>query len=464
MKKTYTLLGATLMLFAACNSDMAEPTESTDAFTGAPGEVKIMTLDPGHFHAALVQKYMYEQVDSTVYIYAPPGDDLQLHLDRIEGFNTRAEEPTFWETEIYEGKDFLEKMLTEKPGNVVVISGNNADKAAYIKESVEAGLNVLADKPMVIKPADFEVLQEAFALADSNEVLLYDIMTERYEITTILQKRLSQFPDLFGEQEKGSLDNPAITKESVHHFFKYVAGSPLQRPPWFFDVEQQGEGVVDVSTHLVDLVFWETFPEQVIDYENDLEVLTARRWATELTPSQFERVTKLDTYPDYLQKDVKDSVLHVYSNGEINFTVKGVHAKVSVIWNYEAPEGAKDTHYSILRGTKANLVIRQGAAQNYLTTLYVEPTEGVEMAAAESALEAALADLSSDYPGLAMEKSENGWIVNIPDKFKVGHEAHFAQVTERYLQYLKDGKLPDWEIPNILAKYYVTTKGYELSR
>jgi len=250
----------------------------------------------------------------------------------------------------------------------------------------------------------------------------------------------------------------------VHHFFKYVAGSPLQRPPWFFDTEQQGEGVVDVSTHLVDLVFWETFPEQVIDYENDLEVLSARRWATELTPSQFERVTKLDTYPDYLQKDVKDSVLHVYSNGEINFTVNGVHAKVSVIWNYEAPEGAKDTHYSILRGTKANLVIRQGAEQNYLTTLYVEPTDGVDMAAAEKALEAALADLSSDYPGLAMESSENGWIVNIPDKYKVGHEAHFAQVTERYLQYLEEGKLPDWEIPNMLAKYYVTTKGYELSR
>jgi len=464
MKKKFLLFSAIGLLLAACNADMPTTETTSDPFTGAPGEVKIMTLDPGHFHAALVQKYMYEQIDSTVYVYAPPGDDLQLHLDRIEGFNTRAEDPTFWETEVYSGKDYLEKMLSEKPGNVVVISGNNAEKAAYIRESIAAGLNVLADKPMVIKPEEFAVLQEAFALADSNDVLLYDIMTERYEITTILQKKLSQFPDLFGDLENGSLENPAITKESVHHFFKYVAGSPLQRPPWFFDVNQQGEGVVDVSTHLVDLVFWETFPEQIIDYENDLDVLSARRWATELTPSQFERVTKLETYPDYLQKDVKDSVLHVYSNGEINFTVNGVHAKVSVIWNYEAPEGAQDTHYSILRGTKANLVIRQGAEQNYKTTLYVEPTEGVDMAAAENALEAALADLSEEYPGLAMEKSENGWIVNIPDKYKVGHEAHFAQVTERYLQYLEEGKLPDWEVPNMLAKYYVTTRGYELSR
>jgi hypothetical protein len=46
----------------------------------------------------------------------------------------------------------------------------------------------------------------------------------------------------------------------------------------------------------------------------------------------------------------------------------------------------------------------------------------------------------------------------------VGHEAHFAQVTEKYLRYLAQGKLPAWEVPNMLAKYYVTTKAYELSR
>jgi ABC-type branched-subunit amino acid transport system substrate-binding protein len=61
------------------------------------------------------------------------------------------------------------------------------------------------------------------------------------------------------------------------------------------------------------------------------------------------------------------------SNGEINYTVKGVHAKVSVIWNYKAPDGTGDTHYSIMRGTKANLVIRQGAEQQFKPTLYIEP-------------------------------------------------------------------------------------------
>jgi hypothetical protein len=52
----------------------------------------------------------------------------------------------------------------------------------------------------------------------------------------------------------------------------------------------------------------------------------------------------------------------------------------------------------------------------------------------------------------------------IPNKYKVGHEAHFNQVATKYLNYLKAGKMPDWEVPNMLAKYYTSTKAYAMSR
>lgn len=446
---------------ASCNSENnnSEETSTSEA------PVKIMTLDPGHFHAGLVQKFMYGQVDPVVHVFAPEGPDVVDHLRRIDGFNTRADDPTAWEEKVYTGTDYLERMLSEKPGNVVVISGKNSQKTRYIKSAIDAGIHVLADKPMAIKPEDFSLLQAAFAAAEEKGVLLYDVMTERHEITTMMQKELSQIADIFGTLETGTPENPAITKESVHHFFKYVAGAPLKRPGWFFDVEEQGEGVVDVSTHLVDLVFWECFPEQILDYQKDLELVSARRWSTDLTPTQFKRVTSLDPYPAYLQKDVlRDSILSVYANGEIIFKVKGVHAKVSVIWNYEAPEGAKDTHYSIMRGSKANLVIRQGAEQNYLPTLYVEPI-GNPPADYEQKLTQALKEtLKNKFPGLDLKSSSDGWEILIPDEYKVGHEAHFSQVTEKFLKYLQVGKLPDWETPNMIAKYYVTTKAYELSR
>ncbi|HTO02230.1 MAG TPA: putative oxidoreductase C-terminal domain-containing protein, partial [Opitutus sp.] len=258
---------------------------------------RLITLDPGHFHAALVQKFMYADVDPLVQVYAPAGDDLQEHLKRIESFNTRATDPTRWRQKVYSGPDFLERMLAEKPGNVVVLAGNNARKTDYILQSIEAGLNVLADKPMAITPSDFERLKEAFAVAERKGVLLYDIMTERYEITSMLQRELSQQTALFGELQKGSPEQPAITKESVHHFSKTVAGAPLKRPQWFFDVRQEGEGIVDVTTHLVDLVQWEVFPEQVLK-PSDVTMLNARRWTTAVTPEQFKKVTGAESYPE----------------------------------------------------------------------------------------------------------------------------------------------------------------------
>ncbi len=434
-------------------------------FTGASGEVKLVTLDPGHFHAALVQKSSYPQVDPKVHVFAPEGPDVEGHLGRIEGFNSRAEAPTAWVEEVYTGEDFLEKMLSDPPGNVVVISGNNARKADYIKRSVAAGLNVLADKPMAIQSGDYEVLEEAFRIAAEKGVLLDDIMTERHEITSILQKRLSQIPALFGELVAGTPDAPAISKKSVHHFSKIVSGRPLVRPAWFFDVRQQGEGIVDVTTHLVDLIHWQAFPEQALDFETDVEVLVGRRWPTRLTPAQFAHVTTLESYPAYLSQDVgSDDVLEVYANGEIVYRVKGIHASATVEWRYEAPEGTGDTHHSVMQGSRAHLSVRQGEAEGYRATLYAEPAPGTDPAAVESALREAVSSLGSEYAGLDLAAASSGWAIVIPDALHVGHEAHFTQVTEQYFRYLIDGQVPPAEVKNLLTKYAITTKAWEMSR
>ena len=63
--------------------------------------------------------------------------------------------------------------------------------------------------------------------------------------------------------------------ESVHHLMKTVSGAPNIRPAWFFDTAEQGEGLNDIGTHLVDLVQWTLFPDQAIDYRRDVKVLSA---------------------------------------------------------------------------------------------------------------------------------------------------------------------------------------------
>ena len=424
----------------------------------------LMTLDPGHFHASLIQKEMYPQVSPRVYVYAPDGPELSEHLNRISSYNTRSKNPTQWKEVVYTGKDYLEKMLKDKPGNVVVISGNNAKKTEYILKSVEAGIHVLADKPMVIFPEDFAALQDAFDQAKKNKVILYDIMTERFEITNLLQKELAAIPEVFGQLQKGSPDNPAIINESVHHFYKNVSGSPLIRPAWFFDISQQGEGLVDVTTHLVDLNQWECFPGKIIDYKKDVEMISASRWTTDLTLGEFSKVTGLDSYPDYLRKYVAGNLLKVYSNGEILYKIFGTCARVSVVWRYQEPETTEDTHFSIIRGSLASLLIRQGKEENYQPVLYVESTRPGK--AFESALTNAVnKTLAGKYPGISLAKIKEGkWKVVIPGSYKVGHEAHFAQVAQNFLHYIQHGDMPDWEVPNTIAKYFITTEALRIAK
>ncbi|NKI25327.1 Gfo/Idh/MocA family oxidoreductase [Arenibacter sp. 6A1] len=451
-----------VLLVSLCFACAEGPEKNKKAPKEDSSKVKLMTLDPGHFHAALVQKTMYDQVDSTIYVFAPDGPEVADFLEKIESYNTREEKPTAWKVEKYLGADYLEKMVAQKPGNVMVVAGKNSKKIDYILEAVKAGLNVYADKPLVINPEGYQKLVEAFKIAEEKGVVIYDIMTERFEATTAMQKKFSSLPQVFGELLEGTPEEPAISKESVHHFFKQVSGKPLVRPDWFFDVNEEGEGIVDVTTHLVDLVQWELFPEQVV-HPSDIEMLSAKRWPTVLNLEQFTDVTKKSEFPDFLQKDVKENGLNVYCNGEMLYKIKGKYAKVSVIWNYQALEGTGDTHYSIMRGSKSDLIIKQGEAENYKPVLYIRSKNHTDL---KQALSKALKkEVAEVFPGTTAEQiGENTWKINIPEAYKIGHEAHFAQVTENYLRYLEAGELPSWEVPNMLTKYYTTIEGYKMAK
>lgn len=421
--------------------------------------VVLVTLDPGHFHAALVQKTQYDDVAREVYVYAPDGPDVDAHLGRVQAYNARQDDPTDWNEIVYRGDDFLEKMVLEAPGDVVVISGKNARKTEYIRRSLEAGFNVLGDKPMAINSAQYEELRDCFETARSKGLLLYDIMTERFEITTQLQRELSLMPEVYGQQLPGTPDQPGVIMASVHNFYKNVSGSALTRPAWFYDIREQGECIVDVMTHLVDLVQWECFPQQAI-YPHDVVITGARRWCTPVDPAQFKASTGLDEYPAFLSEHVRDGVLQVLANGEINYRIKGVNARVTALWDYETPEGG-DSHYSQLRGSRSSLIIRQDGAGGYVPQLYIQPAEGADAAYA-AAVRSAVSSLAGKYPGISLQECAEGWQLVIPDSYRIGHEAHFAQVVRNYLDYLREGTLPEWETPCILTKYFITTRARDI--
>ena len=427
-------------------------------------EVRFMTLDPGHFHAALVQKEMYPGVSRKVDVYAPLGNDLIDHLARVGRFNTRKESPTAWELEVHTGPDSLERLCRERPGNAVVVSGRNRGKIGRVQASLDAGLHAVVDKPWILESSDLPRLEAALDTAEKRGLVALDIMTERFEVTTELQRELVNDREAFGGVLPGTELEPAVYMESVHHLMKTVAGVPNIRPAWFFDTEEQGEGLNDIGTHLVDLAQWTLFPEQALDYRKDVRVRQAQRWPTLIPRADFKRVTGED-FPESLRARVKDGALEYFCNTLVSYTVRDVHVTLNVIWDWEAPSGSGDTHFASYRGSLSKVEVRQGPSDQYKSALYVVPNRAADKAAVAAAVKKRIAAVQAEYPGTEVLDLGPELRIQIPERLRVGHEEHFAQVTRRFLQYVRDrGTLPAWERPDMLAKYYVTTEGVRLAR
>ena len=121
---------------------------------------------------------------------------------------------------VYTGPDYLERMVGERAGDLVVLAGNNRKKTGYILASVKAGYHVLSDKPLAVCREDFDTLRAAYAEAHRRGVWICDLMTERYDALNVLTRNLMHDAELFGDLLPGSADDPSISMRSIHHFFK----------------------------------------------------------------------------------------------------------------------------------------------------------------------------------------------------------------------------------------------------
>jgi predicted dehydrogenase len=474
-RKFLQTAGASALLAgSAANSTLSAGQSSEHEYCSRPpGEmvepmgdsalVRLITLDPAHFHAALVQKQMLPGIARRVSIYAPLGPDLLAHLKLIDQFNSRPDNPTNWELDIHCSPYSLEEMIAARPGNVVVLAGRNRIKISKINASLATGLNVLSDKPWIIRAEDMTLLDSALSLAEQKGLVAYDMMTERHEITSIVQRELVNDPDVFGTVIPADQDHPGVFMESTHHILKTVAGTPNPRPAFFFDILDQGEGLTDVGTHLVDLVQWTLFPDQALDYRQDIQVQGGKRWATPISAAQFKQITGAAGFPSELAPYVHGDHFDYYCNNQVDYKVRDAQVQLKVLWNWESPAGV-DFHHAIYRGTRASVEIRQTVLEKYQPELFVAPNGAERHASIETAVCAHLDRLQATYPGIGCETAGEEVHIVIPDRYRVGHEAHFGQVVEEFLQYLKSPKsLPAWERPNMLAKYFVTTTGVQLS-
>lgn len=415
--------------------------------------MKLIVAEPGHFHATLLQKEMYPGLDPRVSVYAPLGAEVIEYLARVSRFNARAENPTHWELDVRLSEHPMDELVRDRAGDIVIFAGRNRGKIDRILRALEAGFHVLADKPWIVESSDLPKLERALQVADERGLVAYDIMTERYEVTSELHREFVNDPEVFGELETGSASRPAISLFSAHNIMKTVAGVPLRRPAWFFDTTVQGEGLSDVGTHLVDLAQWTAFPDQPIDAAKDVRVLGGRRWPIVLTTGQLEAVTG----------EVRAAgSLDYYCNNSVDYTLRGIHVSIEAVWDWEAPKGAGDVYTAVFRGSKAIAAIRQGAAENHRPELYIVPAAEAWRAEVFAAVRRRIAQLQARWPGLAAVGIDDELRLEVPDRFRVGHEAHFAQVANRFFEYVREPRsMPAWERPGMIAKYLVSTQGVD---
>ena len=96
-----------IFLLASINIFLLMSCQQNPSYTDNADRISIMVLAPGHFHAALIQKNMYPELDSQVFVYAPKGPEVEDYLSRIAAYNSRSENPTHWKENVYLGDDFF---------------------------------------------------------------------------------------------------------------------------------------------------------------------------------------------------------------------------------------------------------------------------------------------------------------------------------------------------------------------
>jgi predicted dehydrogenase len=284
-------------------------------------------------------------------------------------------------------------------------------------------------------------------LSDSPRVM--EMMTGRHAPASAVAERLVSEPEVFGDFDTAGAE-PPIRLASVHHLEKAVNGAPLRRPPWFFDVRVQGDGLADIPTHLVDQAqrLLRARPDPTGDIA---ELRTARRWSTTVPRALFTRVTGVTDFPAELCADVEGDVLAYAGNAELAFRLRGVDVQLTTRWDLTEPPGGGDAHDTVIDGTVSRIRIEQSPRTGFHRRLVVEPRRNPS--AVGVALGRALAAWQTEYPGIAAVAGPEGFEIAIPAGPGTGHESQFPLVLDEFLRTLDGVRGPDERASRAVAKY-----------
>lgn len=130
----------------------------------------------------------------------------------------------------------LDELLYHSGANTMLTACINCDKPRYIIRGLEAGLGVIADKPMATKLEDLEKMEAAVARTGAP---IYLMLTERFDSAVYTAKQL--------------IDRGVIGTVAQQYLVRPHRLNPAGRPDWMFHRSQYGGIFNDIGVHDVDL-------------------------------------------------------------------------------------------------------------------------------------------------------------------------------------------------------------------
>ncbi len=435
---------------------------------------ELVFVEPAHFHAALTLRAHPPRTLSRVHLYARPGPDREAFLALVRSFNERPHAPTAWALDVHSAGEPLERFLRDHPPEgregrpVVVLAGRNDRKLAWIRAAREAGFPVLADKPWLTDPAQ---LPDLAAVVDGQGPPVMDMMTGRFDAWARLRRLITRSEALFGRPVSGD-GEPAIVLCSRHHLLKKVDGRVLRRPPWYFDVRVQGDGLVDIQSHMVDQVQWlvdegaRMNPALEAGADEDVRLSAARRWSTPVDLELYREVTGQARFSPPLEPLLEGGVLPLACNGEIGWRIRDIEVRQRAEWGGREPEGSGDQHAAILNGRRGRIVHRQSELTGFRPQLTLSPADalsGREREAWIGSLHACVRAWQDEIEGLAVEPGDGQWSFRIPPASAPGHEAHFPMVLAGFLAHLEHDDWPPTRSRVLATRYTLLARARHLA-
>lgn len=400
---------------------------------------RFQVLNPGHFHAALVFRESEYRLLEDIDVIVKNSDQALPFIDQINRFNERELQPTQWQFSVHERADVVFDAGVEKDSCVVVVSGQNHSKLQTVTELTGQGRNVLVDKPLLVHANQLASIEQAFA--GPGQVM--ELMTARHQVLTRLCQAIASAEQLFG----GFTENaqPALELKSVHHLCKTVDDKPLIRPDWYYDVAVQGNGLVDIQTHMIDQAMWFVLGDQPIDDQVVIELESARLWSTPVPKDLFARSTGLSDYTTELKRYLDiDGVLQLQCNSEINWSINGVKVRTVAEWREIEPDDGGDIHTVTLHGNNCRVEAVQSAESDFFPWVDLYADDDESRSKLSEALQQCCDEWAEDqFPRIGFSELRAGFHMLIPRALDRGHESHFALVREQFLNYLDDGGVPE---------------------